>query len=217
MVGVSCGRSSSDESWTRGVGYAVQGKFNEAEKEFEKALEADPLYARAKVSLKIIEAVRDQKVSSKAAIHLFKGKVQANKKAWNEAIAEYNKAIELNPKFAYAYNDRGLAHFDKGQYDQALSDFTKAIQLNPRFAGAYINRGMAYDRKGQYDQAISDYDKVIEMTPKFAGAYNNRAVAHYLKRKYGKAWEDVYKAQSLGCQVHPGFLKALREASGRER
>ena len=47
-------------------------------------------------------------------------------------------------------------------------------------------------------------------------AYTNRAVAYYYKGKYTKAWEDIYKAQSLGIQIHPEFLKDLREASGRQ-
>ena len=47
-------------------------------------------------------------------------------------------------------------------------------------------------------------------------SYCNRGVAYYHKREYDKAWEDVHKAQSLGYQVNSGFLKAIREASGRE-
>ncbi len=84
-------------------------------------------------------------------------------------------------------------------------------------ADAYNNRGRAYYGKGQYDQAISDYNKAIEINPKHAMAYNNRGVACYFKGEYDEAWEDVHKAKSLGSQVHPGFLKALREASGRQK
>lgn len=59
--------------------------------------------------------------------------------------------------------------------------------------------------------------KAIKMNPKYAMAYNNRGVAYYHKGEYDKAWEDVRKAQSLGHQVRPRFLKSLREASGREK
>ena len=68
-----------------------------------------------------------------------------------------------------------------------------------------------------YDQAISDYSKALEINPKDTAAYNNRGMAYYRKGEYDKAWEDVHKAQSLGFQVRPGFLKNLREASGREK
>ena len=94
---------------------------------------------------------------------------------------------------------------------------TKAIELNSKYTKAYNIRGGAYFGKGLYDQAISDCNKTIELNPKFAGACNNRGVAYYFKGEHDRAWEDVYKAQSLGYQVYPGFLKLLREASGRQR
>jgi len=50
-----------------------------------------------------------------------------------------------------------------------------------------------------------------------AEAYYNRGIAYYSRKEYDKAWDDVYKAQGLGFQIHPGFLKLLREASGREK
>ena len=112
---------------------------------------------------------------------------------------------------------KGAAYLNKGQYDLAISDCNKAIELNSRLAMAYVTRGLAYYLgKAQYDLAISDYNKAIELNPRYAEVYNNRAVTYYLQEQYDKAWEDVYKAQSLGKQVHPGFIKALREASGRQ-
>ena len=45
---------------------------------------------------------------------------------WNEAIVEFNEAIEMNPGDANAYDNRGLAYYYKGQYDQAISDYDKA-------------------------------------------------------------------------------------------
>ncbi len=92
---------------------------------------------------------------------------------------------------------------------------TKQTDLND--AEAYNNRGNAYFEKGQHDQAISDYNKALEINPTDAGAYNNRGIAYMLKGKYDKAWEDVHKAQDLGIKIHPGFLKALRKASERQK
>jgi len=89
--------------------------------------------------------------------------------------------------------------------------------IAPNDAEACYNRGNAYSLKGEYDKAIADYTKAIEINPKYAKAYYNRGLAYYLKKEYDKAWEDVYKAQGLGFKVHPGFLNALRKASGRQR
>jgi lipoprotein NlpI len=64
--------------------------------------------------------------------------------------------------------------------------------------------------------ALSDFNKAIEIFPGYAWAYLNRGIAYYHMEEYDEAWEDVHKAQNLGYQVPPEFLKALREASGRE-
>jgi len=116
-----------------------------------------------------------------------------------------------------AYLDRGNSYYRSGEYQRAIKAYNQAIRLDPKFAMAYNNRGLAYGHKGQHDKAIADYNKAIEITPRDAEAYYNRGVACYYKREYDKTWKDVHMAQSLGYQVHPGFLKALREASGRQR
>ena len=77
--------------------------------------------------------------------------------------------------------------------------------------------GIAYLNKGQFDRAISNFTKAIEVNPKFAMTYNNRAVCCFYKKEYDNAWNNVKKAQALGYQIHPKFLKMLREASGRDK
>ncbi len=154
---------------------------------------------------------------ARAIVHHTTGRSYFEKRQWDKAIAEYNEAIELDQKYADAYFNRGNAYFNKGQYDQAIADYTEAIEINPRLAEAYAKRGLAYAQgKGQFDQALSDFNKAIGINPRYAMAYNYRAVTYYYQGEDDKAWEDVHKAQSLGYQFAPKFLKALREASGRQ-
>jgi tetratricopeptide (TPR) repeat protein len=177
-----------------GIRYAKQGQYDKAISNYTKAIEIDPRY----------EAYYDR------------GNVYLHKGQYDRAISDYTKAIELDPKLALAYYNRGLIYQNKGQLDRAISDYTKAIELNPKHTYAYNNRGNAYRKKGQYDRAISDYTKAIEIDPTHAKVYSNRAVSYYYKGEYDRAWKDVHKAQSLGYQVKPRFLKKLREASGRQ-
>jgi tetratricopeptide (TPR) repeat protein len=74
---------------------------------------------------------------------------------YDQAIAHFNKALEINPEYAEAFNNRGVAYAKgKGQYDKAISDYTKALEISPRLAGAHNNRGIAYGEKHQYDKAV---------------------------------------------------------------
>ena len=116
------------------------------------------------------------------------------------------------------YYNRGVARIEKGETDGAISDFTKAIKKRPRYGMAYYSRAMAYSRRKEYDQAIADYTRAIEIDPqRFAVAYAERALMYYVKKEYDKAWEDVHRAESLGQEMRPEFLKRLREASGRKK
>jgi len=119
---------------------------------------------------------------------------------------------------ADSYFNRGVAYYDKGQLDLAISDYSKAIEINPRYAKAYYSRGVSYYAdKGQLDRAISDSSKAIEINPRLAEVYHNRSLAYTMKDEHNKAWNDVKKAQALGHQIDPHFLKTLGEASGVER
>ncbi|MGH6907325.1 MAG: tetratricopeptide repeat protein [Aestuariivirga sp.] len=64
-----------------------------------------------------------------------RGNAYSNKNEYDLAIADYDKAIALNPEYAEAYNNRGNAYYRKGKYDRAIADYDKAIALNPEDAG----------------------------------------------------------------------------------
>ncbi|MCG6944826.1 MAG: tetratricopeptide repeat protein [Deltaproteobacteria bacterium] len=216
-IGLCYAQNVAGQNTAKGVDYAAQGKFKEANEKFAEALRIEPSFGPAQRASKIIKDVFDQKIESQTAVHYFRGISFAIKGQYDQAISEYNKAVSLNPAFASAYTSRGVAYAQSGgQYDQAISDFSKAIEISPQFAKAYKDRGFAYYKKGQYDQAISDYGKAIEIHPKFADAYFNRAVAYYSKGEYEKAWGDVHTVQSFGLQVSPRFIDALRAVSGRQ-
>jgi len=112
---------------------------------------------------------------------------------------------------------QGVARLEKGEHDAAISDLTKAIKMRPRFAMAHFYRGRAYFRKGDHDKALSDLTEAIELDPALAVAYAERSVIHFIRKEYDKVWENIHKQESLGLEARTGFLKALREASGRTK
>ena len=81
-------------------------------------------------------------------LYLNRGNSFCRKGKYDWAISDYNKALELNPKFTEAYYNRGLAYYGKGEYDNAIRDFDKALEISPVFAEAYNNRGISYNDKG---------------------------------------------------------------------
>jgi tetratricopeptide (TPR) repeat protein len=58
---------------------------------------------------------------------------------YQRAIDDFNQAIQLDPLFANAYKDRGIAQLELGEYARAVEDFDQAVQINPQDAEAYYN------------------------------------------------------------------------------
>lgn len=116
---------------------------------------------------------------------------------YQQAFTDYNKAIELDPEFAYAYANRGNVYLDIGHYLQAVADYNKVMELDPKDGDAYNNRGIAYHNIGFYLPAIADYDKAIELNPKRADAYFNRGYVYEDLGNYQQAITSYNKAIEL--------------------
>ena len=94
-----------------------------------------------------------------------------------KAIDSYDQAIEINPKDASAYNNRGIAKAQSDDFHNAIADFNQAIEINPKDEGAYHNRGIAKDQSGDFHNAIADFNQAIKINPKYANAYHSRGIA----------------------------------------
>ncbi len=106
-----------------------------------------------------------ESVQETVRTHLNHGRACLDKGKYDDAIADYDKAIALDPNVAIAYTNRGLAYGRKGAFDRAIADYTKAIALDPNFADAYTNRGVACYMRGDKEQAIADFRKALEIDP----------------------------------------------------
>ena len=97
------------------------------------------------------------------AASIDRGSVYLIKGEHNQAISEFDKALEINPKDSGAYKNRGAAYMNIGQFDQAISDYTKALEINPKDAEAYNIRGRAYYFKGEYEKSWEDLNKAEDL------------------------------------------------------
>ena len=79
------------------------------------------------------------------------------------AIADWTKAIELYPQYAFAYYNRGKAKRHLDDYEGAISDYSKAISLDPNFSRAYTNRGVILDVVGDVKGACKDWKKAVDL------------------------------------------------------
>jgi lipoprotein NlpI len=113
------------------------------------------------------------------------------------ALADYNRAIELNPKDAKAYTNRGLVKQARADLDGALADYARAVELDPKDVLAYYNQGVLKKDRGDLSGALADYTRAIELDPKFALFYNNRGNVKYDQGLWIEALADYRKALDL--------------------
>jgi len=134
----------------------------------------------------------------------------------DRAIADYNQAIEIDPKFALAYIGRGDAYKDRGELDRAIADYNRALELDPKDADAYAGRGVTYEAKGDMDRAIVYYNRALELDPKFVLAYNGRGNAYRSKGELSRAIADYNRAIELDPDYVYAYINraAAYEASG---
>ena len=70
-----------------------------------------------------------------------------------EALADYGRAVELDPRFDDAWLGRGLYHFARGRYAEAVDDLDRAAALDPRNAIVHKYRALACDKVGRLREA----------------------------------------------------------------
>lgn len=110
-------------------------------------------------------------------LYIWRGNTWYNRKNYDNAIADYNKAIEINPNYALAFYNRGFAWVGKEEYNKAIEDYRKAIEIDSNYASAYVIKASILRAMKKYDTAIADYNKAIEIDPYYANAYYNRGLA----------------------------------------
>lgn len=127
-------------------------------------------------------------------------------KELDNAFLYFQKAIELNPKYDFAYNALGILHYDKGYYDKAISLYEKALELNPKLEITYINLGNAYFIKNDIVKAIVQYEKSIKLNPNYAESYFGLGTTSVQKGDNDEAISFFEKAIELNPNFYSAYL-----------
>ena len=145
-----------------------------------------------------------------AASHVDRGKLKEAKKDHDGALAEYDRAISVSPKFAKAYYHRANLRYNHN-HPGTIEDYNKAIELSPQYAEAYSHRGhfRAY-KLNDMAGALADFDRAIAFEPKFAEAYYERG---FQKARTPKQMEDALKDLDKAIELNPQYAEAYRERS----
>ena len=144
----------------------------------------------------LIDTLNDQPQAQAAAL-VNRGATYWTIDKTDLALADFARAIALDPKNERAFRERSNAYRSIGQLDKALIDANKAVELDPNDAAAFDNRANVFNDNGQYDRAIADYNEALRLKPDDSQTFMDRGVAYYFKEDYQSAITDYDQAIKL--------------------
>ncbi|EDX73566.1 tetratricopeptide repeat domain protein [Coleofasciculus chthonoplastes PCC 7420] len=121
---------------------------------------------------------------------------------FEQAIASYDKALQIKPDDHNAWYNRGTALLNIGEYEEAIASFEKALQFKPDSYEAWLNRGLALAKLGEYEEAITFFDKAIQIKPDSYEAWLNRGLALAKLGEYEEAIASYDKAIQIKPDKH---------------
>jgi tetratricopeptide (TPR) repeat protein len=147
--------------------------------------------------------------------HLAKGNVVMVERRFDDAIAEFERALALEPNIAEAYGALGHVYVNIGQFEKAIEFFDKAIRLSPQnqqLAFWYQRKGVAYFALQQYDQAIEWARRSIAMKPNFWPALGMLAASLALTGHEAEARDAEQRCIAVSPVKSIAALKASSSA-----
>lgn len=140
-----------------------------------------------------------------AGAYLVRGNAYGDKGDFEHAIADYSRAIAIEPANATAYNGRCWVGVIVGrELQQALGDCNESLRLRPKNADTLDSRGFAYYMLGRMDEAIADFDAALAINPKLASSLYGRGLAKQKKNTPGGE-ADIAAAMA----IKPDIAKQL--------
>jgi tetratricopeptide (TPR) repeat protein len=127
----------------------------------------------------------------------------------DEAAADFDRTIQLNPRYTNAYYNRAELRYRNEDYQGAIEDYSQAIKLGPPDAAMYNGRGHAFYRMERFGDALRDYGESIKLDPSNPDPLINRGDTYADLGQYGEAAAD-YRA---AVKVDPENARAFQAAA----
>lgn len=136
------------------------------------------------------------------ALELYsKGVAESKKENYKKAVEYYEKAVQIDPAFAFAWDNIGLAYRKLGDYDKALNAYTKSLEIDPYGLMPLQNMAIVYRFKKEYDKAIDAYQRLAAIDK------NNPEVFYGIGQIYTAFLNDHEKGLDNMCKAYNLYIE----------
>jgi len=138
----------------------------------------------------------------KAVEWFFKGSEKLNVNKLEEALNNFNKALEIDSTFVEAFYGKSTVYYQQQNFKEAIKNFDEIIKLKPGIAALmldlWINKGVCHKKLGEYDEAIKCYEEALKINPKIGDTWTNLGNVLIELERYQEALDVFEKAIQLG-------------------
>ena len=166
----------------------------------------------------LLELAEKLKDSVQPEAKLLLGQAFANRNMFEEAIAEFEEAVALDPNGCQFFKELGKAYLAVERFDDAVAAFSQAITIAPEYADFHNYLGSAYLSRQQCRKAVEEFEIAVRLNPYYAEAYYNLALAYVLngitKEEFALSVESQLKVE--GCLEKAGRIDPKFKSSAVE-
>ncbi len=157
----------------RGDCFVAQGRFEEAEADFTKALELKP---------------------KETALIYKRGEARMGLKRYEAALADFTTVTKVMPHEAEGWMRRGDCQFAVSNFSEAADDYSVALERSPRDANLFARRAAIFAALDQNEMALADYTRALDLEPDSARRWYDRAITHLALDQAKEALSDLTEA-----------------------
>jgi len=134
-----------------------------------------------------------------------------------EALADYNKALQLDASSFMAYYLRGQLFQKLDKITEAFNDFARSVQYNPRLEEGWVAMALIKLDAKEYRTAISYYSSAIDVNPRSEKSYYGRAISRHAIKDTSGALQDINKVIELNSRNVPAYIRRAIILSSSDR
>jgi S1-C subfamily serine protease len=156
-----------------------------------------------------LSELKNSNFSVDALNFYLKGILARDAQRWDEAIAFFKKALELNPNLEGTHIELGYLYYKRRLYDLEAREYEAALRINPDNSDALSSLGTNLETRGLYAEAIEKYERALALDPEDAETMYELGVAYLMQGRKDKALEVSSRLRRLD----PGYGEVLYRLS----